>query len=124
MPELPRIYDLMLLLSLSAEEDERSKVLQDIENAISAAGGKLERNAVWGRRPMTFQIRHQPEAEYHLLQFSGPPSLLDELSHSLRITDTVLRFRIIKVLPGTPPPPESPPPVIGATVVASEPPGE
>ena len=68
---------------------------------------------------MTFEIRHQPDAEYRLLQFSGPPSLLDNLSHSLRINDRVLRFRIIKVVPGTPPAPDTPPPVIGAQAQGS-----
>ena len=58
---------------------------------------------------MTYEIRHEAEAEYHLLQFAGPPSLLESLDHSLRIADEVLRFRIIKVLPGTPPPPDNPP---------------
>ena len=55
-----------------------------------------------GPAPMTYRINHQAEAEYHLLQFTGPPALLESLSHSLRIADAVLRFRIIKVLPGTP----------------------
>jgi hypothetical protein len=44
--------------------------------------------------------------------FTGPPALLESLSHTLRIDDAVLRFRIIKVLPGTPPAPDSPPPVL------------
>ena len=61
---------------------------------------------------MAYRINHQGEAEYHLLQFTGPPSLLETLSHSLRIADGVLRFRIIKVIPGTPPAPDSAPPVI------------
>ncbi len=67
----------------------------------------------WGRRPTAFPIRHETEAEYHLLQFTGPTSLLESLTHSLGIADEVLRFRIIKVLPGTPPAPDSPPPVCG-----------
>ncbi len=55
---------------------------------------------------LTFEIDHQNEGEYFLYQFSGPASLLEELGRQLRIADGVLRFRIIKVLPGTPPPPE------------------
>ena len=62
---------------------------------------------------MTYQIDHQAEAEYHLLQFHGPPALLDSLSHTLRIDDAVLRFRIVKVLPGTPEAPASLPPASG-----------
>lgn len=108
------IYDLTLMLSTEAEEGQRTKVLTDVEAAITTAGGSIERNDDWGRRPMAYEIRHQPEAEYHLLQFRAPGSLIEELSHTLRITDGVLRFRVIKVRPGTPPAPSSPPPVVAA----------
>lgn len=106
------LYDLVLLLSTSVEDDQRAKILADVEAAIAAAGGSIERNDKWGQRPMAYEIRHQPEAEYHLLQFQAPGTLIEELSHTLRITDGVLRFRVIKVRPGTPDAPSSPPPVV------------
>ena len=115
-------YDLMLLLSTTAPEEQRSKVLTNVESAISSGGGSIERNDDWGQRPMAYQIRHQPDAEYHLLQFSAPGEVVGELAHTLRITDAVLRSRIIKVRPGTPPAPSSPPPVVapaGATAGSS-----
>jgi small subunit ribosomal protein S6 len=114
MAELPTIYDLVLLLSLSVEDEERAKIVADVETQISDGGGSVERRDDWGNRPLTFPIDHQSEAHYHLLQFSGPTSLLESLSHNLRIADPVLRFRIIKVLPGQPPPPDSAPPLIAA----------
>ncbi len=112
-------YDLLLLLSLDAPEEQRAKVLSDVEKAIAGAGGSIERNDQWGRRPMTYQIRHQADAEYHLLQFHAPGELIAELTHTLRITDGVLRVRVIKVRAGTPPAPSSPPPVV---VTAGAPP--
>jgi small subunit ribosomal protein S6 len=54
---------------------------------------------------MSFEIRHRPEAHYELFQFEGDNELLERLSHTLKITDGVLRFRIIRAKPGTPPPP-------------------
>ncbi len=113
------IYDLMLLFSTEVSDEQRAKLLADVEAAIPAGGGSVERKDEWGRRPLAFRIRHQTEAEYHLLQFSGPPALLESLSHSLRIADGVLRFRIIKVLPGQPPPPESAPVVASVAAPAS-----
>ncbi|MBV9604479.1 MAG: 30S ribosomal protein S6 [Solirubrobacterales bacterium] len=110
MPSQAPVYDLVLALSTSAEEDQRAKILGDIESQISGEGGQIARRDDWGTRPLAYQINHQREGEYHLLQFTGPPTLLEALSHGLRIADEVLRFRIIKVLPGTPPPPESAPP--------------
>jgi small subunit ribosomal protein S6 len=119
MPPQAPLYDLVLLLSKNAEDEARTKIVSDVETAISSAGGSVERKQQWGTRPMTFQINHQPEAEYHLLQFTGPTSLLESLSHSLRIADEVLRFRIIKVIPGMPPPPETAPPVIATAPVTA-----
>ncbi len=119
MPSQPRLYDLMLVLSNTAEDERRAKILSDVDSQITAAGGTVERQHDWHTRPLAFEIRHQKDGEYHLLQFTGPTSLLDTLSHNLRIDDAVLRFRIIKVLPGTPPPPESPPPVVAGTPVAA-----
>jgi small subunit ribosomal protein S6 len=114
MAEEPRIYDLMLVLSSAAEEEARSAILNDVEGAISSAGGEILRRDDWGLRPLTFKIAHQREGDFHLLQFTGPTSLLETLGHNLHIADNVLRFRIIKVTPGTPDAPDSPPPVIGA----------
>ncbi|HZE05099.1 MAG TPA: 30S ribosomal protein S6 [Solirubrobacteraceae bacterium] len=119
MPSQPRLYDLVLVLSTTAEDDRRAKVLSDVEAQIAEAGGTVERQDDWQTRPMAYEIRHQKDGEYHLLQFTGPASLLETLSHNLRIDDAVLRFRIIKVLPGTPPPPDSAPPVLAATHAAA-----
>lgn len=106
MAKAPPIYDLMVLLSTAAPEERRAKILADVEAAIASGGGSIERNDDWGTRNLTYQIDHQAEAEYHLLQFTGPSPLLESLSHSMKIADGVLRFRIIKVVPGTPPAPD------------------
>ena len=106
------LYDLVLLLSTTAPDEQRAKVLSDVETKITAAQGSIERQDDWGQRPMAYRIHHQPDADYHLLQFKAPPTLIETLSHDLRITDGVVRFRVIKNLPGTPAAPDSPPPVI------------
>jgi small subunit ribosomal protein S6 len=119
MAEPNPTYDLTLLLSTGAEDDERAKIVADVETAIADGGGTVERHDDWGVRPMAFRIKHEADADYHLLQFSGPPALLDSLSHSLGIADRVLRFRIIKVLRGQPAAPDSPPPVIAVAAHGS-----
>ncbi len=118
MAEPTRLYDLMLVISTTAEDERRAKVLADVQSQIMGGGGQLERNDDWQTRPLAYEIDHQTEGEYHLLQFTGPTELLEAVSHNLRIDDAVLRFRIIKNLPGTPPPPESAPPVVAGAGAA------
>jgi small subunit ribosomal protein S6 len=106
MAQLPPIYDLMVLLSTAVEDERRARILADVEQTIADNGGSIELKQEWGVRRLAFEIAHIGDAEYHLLQFSGPPALVESLSYNLKITDGVLRHRIIKVTPGTPPPPE------------------
>ncbi|MBS1869869.1 MAG: 30S ribosomal protein S6 [Actinobacteria bacterium] len=96
----------MVLLSASAEDERRARILADVEQTIADNGGTVELKQEWGVRRLAFEIAHTPDAEYHLLQFTGPPALVETLSYNLKIADGVLRHRIIKVTPGTPPPPE------------------
>jgi small subunit ribosomal protein S6 len=119
MAEHTRLYDLMVVISLKAEDDRRAKIVTDIQSQISDGGGTLERQDDWNNRPMAYEIKHQTEGEYHLIQFTGPSALLEALSHNLRIDDAVLRFRIIKVVPGTPPAPDTAPPVMAGTSAGS-----
>ena len=108
-------YDLTVLLDVSVDEDQRERILADIETLI-ANEGTLVGAHDWGRRTMAYEINHKPEAEYHLLQFHGPKALLERLDRTLRITDSVIRYRIIKLAPGTPPPPD----LTASTVAASD----
>ena len=121
MASQPPLYDLVLLLSSAAPEEQRTKILSDVESAITSSQGSIERRDDWGARPLAYQIRHQPDADYHLLQFTAPPTLIETLSHDLRITDGVVRFRVIKNLPGTPAAPDSPPPVVATAAPVASP---
>jgi small subunit ribosomal protein S6 len=115
MPPQIRRYDLVLVLSTEAEDERRAKIVTDAEAQITGAGGEVTRNDDWHLRPLSFEIDHQQEGEYHLLQFTAPTSVLESLSHNLRIDDAVLRFRVIREIPGTPPAPESAPPIVAGT---------
>ena len=102
MADAKPIYDLVLLLDLGAEDDRRAKIVADARAAISAEGELLGRPAL-GHPTAAYEIGHREAADYHLLQFSGPPSLIAGLEHTLRITDGVIRYRVIKLPPGSTP---------------------
>jgi small subunit ribosomal protein S6 len=73
---------------------------------VQSGGGSVVGHHDWGVRRIAFEIKHRPEAAYHLYQFETDSNeTLERLNHNLRISDGVLRFRIIKLKPGSPPPP-------------------
>lgn len=118
MAAIKPLYDLVLMLDTSAEDARRTEILKSVQDMV-AKGGEVVNEQDWGPRAMAFEIRQKKDAEYHLLQFHGTPELLSQLDRSLRITDEVVRFRVIKLAPGTPAPPESrPEPRPGGSVEA------
>jgi small subunit ribosomal protein S6 len=105
MAQAQPLYDLVVLLDANADDARRAEILANVETAIGKAG-EVTNKQDWGPRAMAYEIRHKKDADYHLLQFHATPELLAQLDRTLRITDEVVRFRIIKLAPGTPPPPE------------------
>ncbi len=99
-------YDLILMLDTQSDAGAREKIVADARAAIQAQG-ELVRDDEWGTRALAYQIEHKTDAEYHLLQFhASTPELLASLERSLRIADEVVRFRIVKLKPGTPEAPD------------------
>jgi small subunit ribosomal protein S6 len=99
-------YDLVLLLDIQVDDSVRAKIISDTRTAIETQG-ELLRHDEWGERALTYPIDKKANAEYHLLQFhAGSSELLSGLDRTLRITDGVMRFRIIKLKPGVPDAPD------------------
>jgi small subunit ribosomal protein S6 len=98
-------YDLTVLLDSELPEEQRERILADVEAMVADTGSIVSAHD-WGRRKLAYEIRHKPDADFHLIQFNGPRELLERLDRTLRITDGVVRYRVIKLRPGTPPPPD------------------
>jgi len=110
----PPTYDLVLLLDPQAEPDVREKILGDARAMIGES--EITHSESWGERALAYPIAKKKSAEYHLIQFhASNASVLEELGRTLRITDGVVRYRVIKLRAGVGAPPPMP---------AAEPPRE
>ncbi len=98
-------YDLMLMLDPKAELATREKIRSDVK-AMIEQGGSIIGDHGYGNRTMAFEIDHQSQSEYDLVQFHAPNSVLEQLQRTLRIADGVVRFRIIKLRAGVGEPPD------------------
>ena len=114
------VYDLILLLDTTIEQERRDTILANVEDAIDRNGELVGRHD-WGNRHTVYEVHKHGEADYHLIQFRGTTALLEQLDHNLKITDGILRHRIIKLRPGTPPPPDLRPAAMAAAAPAPAP---
>ena len=116
-----REYELVLMLDPEAPDERRDQIAQEARQRIEGKGS-LKAEKAWGMRKLAYEIQQRTEADYRFFRFETESPLLDELDHSLKITDGVLRFRMFKVDPRAPVI-EPPPPVALASSAPSRGPG-
>jgi small subunit ribosomal protein S6 len=99
------------MLDPEAPDGRRDEVAGETQRRIES-GGALKSADTWGTRKLAYEIRRRTEADYRFYRFEAGSDLLEQLDHTLKITDGVLRFRIFKVDAATPaiaPPPTAQP---------------
>lgn len=106
-----REYELVLMIDPGLEDSARDKLADEVRKRIDS-GGDLKHEDNWGLRKLAYEIRQRTEADYRWMRFEAQPELLEQLDHSLKIADGVLRFRIFRVDPKAPV--IAPPPAGGA----------
>jgi small subunit ribosomal protein S6 len=89
------------MLDPEAPDERREEIANGARQRIES-GGELKHAESWGMRKMAFEIRQRTEADYRFYRFHTDGPLLNDLDHTLKITDGVMRFRIFKVDPGAP----------------------
>jgi small subunit ribosomal protein S6 len=89
-------YEIILMLDPDGGEEQRDKLVGDVKSKLESSGEILH-EANWGIRKMAYLIDKHESSDYRFFRFNGDKPLLDDLSHSLKITDGILRFRIFKV---------------------------
>lgn len=100
-------YELVLMLDPELPDDRRNEIAVEARRRIEGSG-ELKQERSWGLRKLAYEIKQRTEADYRFFRFAKDGNLLDDLNHSLKIADGVLRFRIYKVEPDAPvidPPP-------------------
>jgi small subunit ribosomal protein S6 len=92
---------MILMLDPDTGDEQREKIASDVKSKLES-GGEILHEANWGMRKMAYLIEKHESSEYRFFRFNGEHALLDDLDHSLKITDGVLRFRIFKSEPDAP----------------------
>ena len=88
-----RHYEIVLVIHPDQSEQVPA-MLERYKGIVTAAGGKVHRVEDWGRRQLAYQIQKLAKAHYVCLNIECGQSTLDELEHSFRYNDAILRYLV------------------------------
>ncbi len=88
-------YESVVIINPGLEENGIKSLIQKITDLINS-DGKVENVDEMGKRKLAYEIKKQKEGYYVVVNFEANPALIAELERIYRITDTVLKFIVVK----------------------------
>lgn len=90
-----RQYELTYLVSDEVLEKDLNKITGKVSEIISAAGGKVQKEEIWGRRKLSYPIQKQNFANYVTLWVELEGEKVAEINHELQVLTGVIRHLLI-----------------------------
>lgn len=92
-------YELTYIIDTTLEETARKELIEKFSEMIKQNGGEVEKvDETWGKRRLAYPINDMLEGYYVLVTFQSEGDLPREIERNLEISDSVLRYLIIKLV--------------------------
>lgn len=91
-----RTYELMVITRGTLDEQAVQTTVDWISSKVTELGGTVDKVDHWGKRQFAYEIDHMTEGYYTVFDLQLEGAAHDELERQLRISDDVVRFKMIR----------------------------
>ncbi|SEJ05452.1 30S ribosomal protein S6 [Nitrosomonas eutropha] len=91
-----RHYEIIFIVHPDQSE-QVSAMIERYSNMITERSGGIHRLEDWGRRQLTYPIQKLHKAHYILMNIECDQESLNELEHSFKFNDAILRHLVIRM---------------------------
>ena len=88
-------YETIFIINSELDEESIKANVERFKTMIET-NGEIESIEEWGNRKLSYLIKDKSEGYYVLVNYSAPPDFPRELERIFRITDSILKFIIIR----------------------------
>ena len=98
-----RAYECLFVCPSDTPQKTIDQFIEKIKNAIAPTKGILRSVQIWGRRKLTYPIRHQKDGLYIFIDVTGERGTAEALRTLFHVTDFVIRHVLTDKLNLRPP---------------------
>lgn len=92
-----RAYEVMIIIDTDVDDAGVRAALARVGEVVGAEGGTIATTDNWGRRRFAYEIAKKHEGIYVVLQIVTSATNLDSLDRVLRLADTIVRHKILRL---------------------------
>lgn len=89
-------YELMFIVNVVDEEVIKAAV-EMVRATIAKIGGTIDKEDEWGKRQLAYEVKHQTEGYYVVVDFQADPAQIKELDRIIKIHEEIIRHIIVKL---------------------------
>lgn len=94
---LMNFYESLFILNPALDDAEVKKVIDKVEGYIKKGEGEVLKVDNWGKKKLAYEVKKQKKGNYILLNFKAGAGAISEIERSLKLTDPVMKFLIIRL---------------------------
>ena len=91
-----RNYEIMFILSTQLSDDEKKAGVTLVEETLTKAGAVELKTEIWGDRKLAYPIKKKENGYYVLTLFQIDGTRLPEVEAKLIISESILKYMIVK----------------------------
>lgn len=92
-----RKYEIMFVVRPDIPEEDVAKLITQMEDVATGAGGTIEKVEKMGRRRLAYRIARQREGFYVLFVIEGSGDTVKEFERRLKVADPVIKYMTVRV---------------------------
>ena len=89
-------YELIFILNPDMAEEAIDSKIDSIGQFITTREGVITDTQKWGKKKLSYPVKHFLEGNYTLVKFQAKPARAKELETSLRISEEIIRHLLVK----------------------------
>ena len=89
-------YEITVILSAKLDDDARTAALEKVKGYITRYHGVVGEVDEWGKKRLAYEIQHQTEGYYYIINFEGDQETPNGLESQVRIMEPVLRYLVVR----------------------------
>jgi small subunit ribosomal protein S6 len=89
-----KTYELVLVVSGKASEEEQKKILEEVKKTLSSKG-KVIKTDLLGKKALAYSMKKEREGYYIIMNVEIEGAVVSQLSQQLRLNKLVLRHLIV-----------------------------
>lgn len=89
-------YELMFIVK-AADEEVIKAAIEMVKATIEKIGGTIDKEDEWGKRALAYEVKHQTEGYYVVIDFQAEPAEIKELDRVIKIHEEIIRHIIVKL---------------------------